>query len=449
MSEIYVFLGPSLAEKEARAELDAVYLPPVSAGDVYRLWRRRPRAIGIVDGYFDCVPAVWHKEIMWMMEHGVHVFGAAGLGALRAAELDSFGMHGAGWVYQAFRNGTLDRDDEVAVRHSTAEDGYRPLSEAMVNIRSTLLAAQDQGIVSATTRGILLVAGTALFYPERTWPELLRAAEAAQADAAELEALRRWLPAERIDQQAADAVAMLREMRTFLAADRAPQEVSWSMADTAMWEVAKRRADTPSRDGVAGSRPMLEPILDEIRLLGLEAFEAACCRSLLRVFAADFAQREGMAIDRDRLDDAVAEFRTSRDLGQDIELTRFLADSDLSADDFERLVVSEEMVRWACGQAEGDAFGHLLDDLRLKGEYAQLVARARAKLDDDGLPGIAPDGQAAIEWYFAQRRGTAVPDDLASYARSCGFADEQAFRTAVRREYEYVYHRPQLRGIAP
>ena len=173
MSEIYVFLGPTLAEKEARAELDAVYLPPVSAGDVYRLWRRRPRAIGIVDGYFDRVPAVWHKEIMWMMEHGVHVFGAAGLGALRAAELDSFGMHGVGWVYQAFRDGTLDRDDEVAVRHGTAEDGYRPLSEAMVNIRRTLQAAEHQGIVSAATRGILLAAGTALFYPDRTWPELL------------------------------------------------------------------------------------------------------------------------------------------------------------------------------------------------------------------------------------------------------------------------------------
>ena len=323
-------------------------LPPVSAGDVYRLWRRRPRAIGIVDGYFDRVPAAWHKEIMWMMEHGVHVFGAAGLGALRAAELDSFGMHGAGWVYQAFRDGSLDRDDEVAVRHGTAEDGYRPLSEAMVNIRSTLLAAQDQGIVSATTRGILLVAGTALFYPERTWPELLRAAEATQADAAELEALRRWLPAERIDQQAADAVAMLREMRTFLAADPAPQEVSWSMADTAMWEVAKRRADTLSRAGAPGSRLMLEPILDEIRLLGPEAFEAACCRSLLRVFAADFAQREGVTIDQERLDDAVAEFRTSRDLGQDTELTRFLADNELSAP---TSIGSSPPTRWCAGPA--------------------------------------------------------------------------------------------------
>ena len=193
----------------------------MAAGDVYRLWRRRPRAVGIVDGYFDRVPAVWHKEILWIMERGVHVFGAAGLGALRAAELDRFGMHGVGWVYQAFRDETLDRDDEVAVG---------PGSEAMVNIRRTLAAAEQQGIISAITASALLTAGTDLFYPERTWPALLQAAGATQADATELDALRRWLPDGRVDQQAADAVAMLREMRGFLAADPAPQQVSWSMA---------------------------------------------------------------------------------------------------------------------------------------------------------------------------------------------------------------------------
>ena len=442
MSDIYVFLGPTLAEKDARAELDAVYLPPVAAGDVYRLWRRRPRAIGIIDGYFDRVPAVWHKEILWIMERGVHVFGGAGLGALRAAELDSFGMRGVGRVYHAVRDGNLDRDDEVAVRHAAADDGYRPLSEAMVNIRRTLEAAEHQGIISAATRGILVAAGTTIFYPERTWPELLRTAGAARADAAELDALQRWLPAGRIDRQAADAVAMLREMGSFLAADPAPQEVSWSMANTAMWEVARRRADAPPGDGTAGSRLMLERILDEIRLLGPDAFETACCRSLLRVFAADFARREGVTIDGERLPDAVAEFRISRNLEQGTELTRFLADNDLSADDFEQLIVTDEMVRWACGQAEGDAFSGLLDDLRLNGEYARLAARARAKLDYDGRPGAPADivgsEQAAIQWYFAHRRGTAVPDDLVGYARSCGFPDEQAFRTAVRHEHRYV-----------
>lgn len=96
MSEVYVFLGPTLAVADAKAELDAVYLPPVSAGDICRLGPRSPRVIGIVDGYFEHVPAVWHKEIMWIMERGVHVFGSASMGALRAAELETFGMRGAG-----------------------------------------------------------------------------------------------------------------------------------------------------------------------------------------------------------------------------------------------------------------------------------------------------------------------------------------------------------------
>ena len=442
MSEIYVFLGPTLAEKDARAELDAVYLPPAAAGDVYRIWRRHPRAIGIVDGYFDHVPAVWHKEIMWVMEHGVHVFGAAGLGALRAAELDGFGMRGTGWVYQAFREGILDRDDEVAVRHAGGGDGYRPLSEAMVNIRRTLQAAEHQAVISAATLGILEAAAAALFYRDRTWPDLLQAAGAAQADAAELDALRRWLPAGRVDQQATDATAMLREMRAFLARDPAPQQVSWTMADTAMWEVAKRRADArPAAEAAAGSPVMLERILDEIRLLGPDAFDAACCRSLLRVFAAAFARREGATIDRDWLDGAVAEFRISRNIEQDTELTRFLADSDISADEFERLIATNELVRWACAQAEPEAASEFLDDLRLSGEYPKLADRARAKLDDDVIPAAPAEEQAVIEWYFAERRSAAVPDDVAGYARSCGFRDEQAFRSAVRRDYRYTRSR--------
>jgi hypothetical protein len=394
VSDVYVFLGPTLAEKDARAELDAVYLPPAAAGDVYRLWRRHPRAIGIVDGCFAHVPAVWHKEILWMMEHGVHVFGAAGLGALRAAELDGFGMRGTGWVYQAFREGTLDRDDEVAVRHAAAGDGYRPLSEAMVNIRRTLQAAQDRDIISAATLDALVAAAAALFYRERTWPDLLRAGQAARAGPGELDALRRWLPAGRIDQQAADATAMLREMRAFLAAGPAPQQVSWAMADTAMWEVAKHRADARAAEEPAAVPPvMFERILDEIRLLGPDAYETAWCRGLLRLFAARSARSQDVRVDRDWLDGAITEFRTSRNLEQDTQFSRFLADSDMSAGDFERLIATNEMVRWACGQAEPDAAGSFLDDLRLSGEYPKLAGRARAKLNDSTEQrGIRDDG---------------------------------------------------------
>ena len=84
---VFVFTGPTLSPEKACAELDAIYLPPVSQGDVYRAALKRPRAIGIIDGYFECVPAVWHKEILWAMTEGIHVYGSASMGALRAVEL--------------------------------------------------------------------------------------------------------------------------------------------------------------------------------------------------------------------------------------------------------------------------------------------------------------------------------------------------------------------------
>jgi hypothetical protein len=241
VNEVYVFLGPTLPVTAARAELDAEYLPPVSAGDVCRIGERRPRAIGIVDGCGEGGQAVWHKEILWAMERGVHVFGAAALGALRAAEMASFGMRGTGWVYRAFSDGTLDRDDEVAVAWEPEQDGYRKRSEAMVSIRRTLQAARDDGIIRAATHDALVAAGAAMFYPGRTWPALLAAAKPG-ADPAELDALRRWLPAGRIDQQAVDAVEMLREMRTFLATDPPRQRVAWTTALTTRWDALYRYA---------------------------------------------------------------------------------------------------------------------------------------------------------------------------------------------------------------
>jgi hypothetical protein len=249
MNDIYVFLGPTLAVVDARVEIDATYLPPVSIGDVYRLWARRPCVIGIVDGAFDRVPPVLHKEIMWIMERGVHVFGSAGIGALRAVELETFGMRGVGLVYQAFSDGILEQDDEVAVVHECGPGGYRALSEAMVNIRGTLLVAQDEKIISDDTRQLLTAVAKDVFYRNRNWPELLKLGNAKGGDPAELDALRRWLPGGRVDQQAADAIAMLREMRAFHATDPAPLRVPWMTANTILWNEARECAGPLYEDG--------------------------------------------------------------------------------------------------------------------------------------------------------------------------------------------------------
>lgn len=151
---IFVFLGPTLPVAEARRILDATYLPPVSMGDVYALMKRQPKVIAIIDGLFQRVPAVWHKEILFALSRGVRVFGSSSMGALRAAELHTFGMEGAGQVFEAYRDGLYEDDDEVAVIHSPEEFGYRQLSEAMVNLRAGLRRAEPAGTrrLSGTAR---------------------------------------------------------------------------------------------------------------------------------------------------------------------------------------------------------------------------------------------------------------------------------------------------------
>ena len=82
---IFVFVGPTMGVEEARNILDATYLPPASQGDVFRLVATSDaRVIGIIDGHFNEVPSVWHKELLWAMSQGIHVLGAGSIGALRA-----------------------------------------------------------------------------------------------------------------------------------------------------------------------------------------------------------------------------------------------------------------------------------------------------------------------------------------------------------------------------
>src|SRR5262249_10679056 len=111
---IIVFTGPTLPPAEAAKILDATYRPPAAIGDVYRAAQQRPWAIGIIDGFFESIPSVWHKEVLWALAQGIHVYGAASMGALRAAELAAFGMTGVGMIFEAYRDGIIEEHDEVA-----------------------------------------------------------------------------------------------------------------------------------------------------------------------------------------------------------------------------------------------------------------------------------------------------------------------------------------------
>jgi hypothetical protein len=246
-----IFAGPSLppnARDNCGFEID--WRPPIRQGELYRAALEQPAVIGVIDGYFEVMPTVWHKEILWAMAQGIHVYGAASIGALRAAELDAFGMKGIGRIYEDFRDGVLEDDDEVALLHGPEELGYPPLTEAMVNIRGTLAKSIRQDIVSAALAAQLTVIGKALFYKERTYEGMLQRATASHLSAASLRDFADWLPQSRVDQKRLDALAMLHAIRAHQRDGMGPMRVNFELADTAAWQSAKRQVDTNTADGL-------------------------------------------------------------------------------------------------------------------------------------------------------------------------------------------------------
>jgi hypothetical protein len=203
-----VFVGPTLPASEIRG---FEVRPPAGVGDVLRAVRDRVRRIAIIDGYFERMAAVWHKEILLALERGIAVYGAASMGALRAAELDRFGMVGVGAIYRAFRSGKLTRDDEVAVAHLPGEVGYRPVSDALVNLRWGLAAAARASVITARTHDALVELAQRPFYRERSWARVILDGRAAGLPARQLDRLAAW---PKPDRKAMDARLLLRRLAT-------------------------------------------------------------------------------------------------------------------------------------------------------------------------------------------------------------------------------------------
>jgi hypothetical protein len=453
---VVVFVGPTLSAAEVTAELDAVCLPPVSQGDLQRVALTRPRAIGVIDGYFERVPAVWHKEILWAIAQGIPVFGSGSMGALRAAELAPFGMIGVGEIFAAFRDGRLEDDDEVAVAHAAGDHGYRAMSEPMVNIRATLRAAEEARVVTPSTRMALEDIAKALFYPERDYPEVIQRGAAAGLPPAELAALTAWLPTGRIDQKRADAIAMLRAMREHLAADQSAAEPSFAFEHTVFFDrLLNSAGETTLAAGDGAGMLSGEVLLDELLLDG-DLYVHALYGAMARHLALAEARRQDLAIDDDALAEAVADFRRFHGLA-DGAFDEWLAANQLNLERFRALMADEALVRRLLIYRIGwEVRRRLPDQLRVTGEYGRLAARARHKqhllaafeMDNPSLDDAGLTLDELIAWhdeYTNQLPGQSTQGRVAlmRFARD----NPAAFSRALLREFCYLAlqdeHAPQ------
>jgi hypothetical protein len=218
---VVVFTGPTLSAAESTRELpESRVVGPAACGDVYRAALARPRALVLIDGYFDQKLSVWHKELLWALAQGIRVYGGASMGALRAVELTECGMTGVGVVYEQYLSGILEDDDEVAVAHADESREYAPQSTALVNVRATLRTAVVQGIIDSADEARLIAAGKSLYYPDRTLAAILGGAS---LESGRLARLRDWLGVHGVvDQKAIDARALLARVRDDLVPGATP-----------------------------------------------------------------------------------------------------------------------------------------------------------------------------------------------------------------------------------
>jgi TfuA protein len=179
MGKPIIFLGPSLSHEKARKIFDADYRAPARKGDFLRLaadFDVVGLAVGFVDGVFlqDYPPTpieVYHLA----RKNGVHLAGAASLGALRAVELEKFGMVGIGKIFQLYKTGKLNADDEVAVTFASESD-YQLQSEAMIDIRYNLYLAHKKGLISEKAKSLLVKLAKEIYFPHRKYMYILEEA---------------------------------------------------------------------------------------------------------------------------------------------------------------------------------------------------------------------------------------------------------------------------------
>jgi hypothetical protein len=394
---LVVFLGPSLTHDEARALAPgAVVLPPVCQGDLLSACEKyAPEVVVIIDGEFGQTLSVWHKEVLFALDSGVRIFGASSMGALRAAELDRFGMEGVGEIYRHYAGGFLTSDADVALLHADGEDGWRPVTWPMVNVWATVKHLRDHGVLSGEGCDALQAGAYALHFSQRSREALVQTLIAqGRTDARELVIA---FDANFVDQKKLDAIEAITT-----ALDRAdvpkpaceqPRHLFGRIGE------AMLSSDTlvPSSD-----HPLRRYQLVNDVALHDPDFEKLSQRALDRAVALEYAYEAGVEPTPEEIARESAHFFASIGVSPE-QIPEWIAANDFRPGELERLLADEarrrHMQRWALDVKLYERNRRIiLDQLRLENRYVDAVKAAsrRRKLTDARPPIDWPTDHNAI-----------------------------------------------------
>lgn len=210
-----IFLGPSLSIEKAKKILEADYRKPAKKGDLFQLIFNETRIVGLIDGYFlQDYPPTPIEVYNLVKKKETKVYGSSSLGALRAVELSKYGMIGVGKIFNLFRNGILDSDDEVAVTFTDYSD-YK--SEALIDIRYNLFLAQKMKVIDKEVKRIILRVSKQTYFPYRTYTDILDKCKQKYPDySLQIEKFSEYIRSNRKSLKEDDAVLLLKRIKRMM-----------------------------------------------------------------------------------------------------------------------------------------------------------------------------------------------------------------------------------------
>jgi TfuA protein len=174
MHKPVIYLGPSLSHEKAKKIFDADYRPPAKKGDFLKLsgLEEEISIVGLVDGVFlQDYPPTPIEVYQLAIKKNMVLVGAASLGALRAVELEKFGVIGIGKIFELYKRRKIFADDEVAV--TFAEEDHKIQSEAMIDIRFNLFIAHKKGIIKESTKLATTKVAKDMYFPYRNYNDII------------------------------------------------------------------------------------------------------------------------------------------------------------------------------------------------------------------------------------------------------------------------------------
>jgi len=422
--KILIYAGTTLDPGTIAEQLpddEVIVKGPVAHGDFSTdLMEHEPAHVLIIEGYFHQSLSVWHKEIVWAMQMpGVKgVYGAASMGALRAADLANYGMYGCGKIFNWFFEGVTFREADVSCIYG------RSPTIPMVNVAGALDKAVELGSVDEEMADRLYAKAKAIHWTERTAKRLGPLAQLIEIH----------------NQKAIDALELLCTFRQLkqVPGVRTLGPEALSGLFTAQFE--RDRAVL-----VSGREVKLQD-LDSYITLHDQDFEQHLSDADNRMLALMLADIYRIAISFDELDLEWKRFNVRCGLRSQAEHDQWLRDNHVNAKDLVRLLTDEARIRklrraLMVRSGPRRRTQRLLDYLKLSRQYPYWANAAAAHEDQIKAAG----GEAQLELggetdvaillsQHAKRAGITISTSLSEYVREAGFGTIRELMVSLCRD---------------